>query len=56
MITQFYKLISNPVLVIVFIPSITILTTATLFYWIKPPPQPRIIIHYTDDRDNDTII
>ncbi len=44
MLRQFYKLISNPV-IIVFLPSITVLTTGTLFYWIKPPPLPPRMKH-----------
>ena len=53
MIRQFYKSISNPVLAIVLVPSITILTTGTLFYWIKPPPQqlPQMHVFLDDDRD-----
>jgi len=54
MIKQFYKQISNPALVIVLVPSITILTTGTLFYWIKPPSLPPPLLpkkhtFYTDD-------
>ena len=45
MIRQFYKSISNPAIIIVFLPSITILTTGTLFYWIKPPPLPPKMKH-----------
>ena len=53
MLRQFYKLISNPAISIVFLPSITILTTGTLFYWIKPPPQqlPKMHVFLDDDRD-----